>query len=137
MADKRGIGPRAFKRMASADPFGCPVFCLYYNSTSTSGTTATEVIVENAPFKFRVLRAWFTCAEAPTATDDSAKLTDGTNDITDTADYSSLSDADSMEWTKYDDAYASIAKDGDLKLVKTESANVSKIDVFVLCARVA
>lgn len=132
----RGIGPTAFKRMESGDAYGAPVFLLHYSSTSTAGTSATETIVENAPFKFQILRAWFVCTEAPTGTDDTAKLTDGTNDITDTANYSTLSDTESMEFSKYNDAYWTISKDEDLKLVKTESAAVSKIDVFILCARV-
>jgi hypothetical protein len=89
------------------------------------------------PYSTKILRGWFVCDEAPTGTDDSAKLTDGTNDITDTANYSALADTDSMEWTSYNDAYNPLSKGSTIKLVKTESANVSAIDVYLLCARVA
>lgn len=137
----RGIKGSALGRMASGPgdgSYGAPVFILHRSSTLSAGTTSTETIVENAPFRFQILRAWFVCTEAANNDSEDVKLTDGgDNDITDTADYSTLGDKDSMEFSEYDDAYWIISKGDDLKLVKTATTAVTSIDVFVLCARVA
>lgn len=134
MAGKQGINGRQLARLGN--DLGSPTFLLRYESTSTAGTSVTESILENAPFKFQVVDAYFVLTEAPTGTNDSVKLTDGTNDITDTVNYASSGDTDIVRFGELDDAHWVINKGEDLKLVKTESAAVSSLVMFVVCARV-
>ena len=134
MADNRGISGKALAHQDNM--YGAPVFMLHYNSSTSTGTTKTDTIYDgNAPFRFRVLRAQFTLTEAAAADSEDVKLTDGTNNITDTADYSAGSDNDSFEFSSYDNAYATIAKGGSLKIVKTATTAVTSFDMFIYCVQ--
>lgn len=133
--DKRGISGKALAREDNF--YGAPLFVLRFNSTTSTGTSNTDSIFSsNAPFSFKVLRAHFLLTEAAASDSEDVKLTDGTNDITDTADYSSGADTDSYEFSQYDDAYTTIKKGGSLQIVKTASTAVTSFEMFVYCIKV-
>jgi len=133
MADRRGISGRALGRLGNS--LGAPPFILSYNSSVATGTSTTEVIIADAQYAFRVINAWFVSTEAAGA-DDTAKLTDGTSDITDAPNFSGNGDTDITNWGEIDDDYHEISKGGTIKLVKTETTAVSMIQVYILCVRI-
>ena len=134
MGDMRGISGKALGHQGNF--YGAPLFVFRYNSTTSTGTSNTDTIFNgNAPFGFRILRAQFTLTEAAAADSEDVKLTDGTNDITDTADYSAGSDNDSFEFSSYNDAYSTILKGGTLKIVKTATTAVTSIDMLIYCVK--
>ena len=133
MARKTGINGGACSYSGNPEGFLSPLFS--YNSTVSSGTSNTDIIIASAPYRFRIIRAWFVATEASAADSEDAKLTDGTNNITDTADYSALSSGDSMEWSNYNQTYAVIDKGEALKLVKTATTAVTSLRVYVQVAR--
>ena len=85
----------------------------------------------NAPFKFRILKAW---SVATSADGGSWKLTDGTNDITDTVTVTGTDKTIDRIGT-IDDAYHEIAASGTLT-VDADGANAD-CEVYVLCMRVS
>lgn len=124
MADRRGISGKAFARLDNT--LGVPTFIL---NKAISGATTTGV-VENAPFKFRVLDAWSIGTSADGGT---WKVTDGTNDII-SAVTQGTTDKEIDRAADVDDAYYDISQGGKLKIVST-GASFSGT-VFILCARV-
>jgi hypothetical protein len=134
MADRRGISGRALARAGNIS--GAVPFILYYNSSTSTGTTNTDRVIHSAEFPFRVVRAWFSLTEAAAGDSEDVKLTDGTNDITDTADYSAGSDNDNYEFSSYDDAHSTINKGESLRIVKTATTAVTSFHMFIMCVRV-
>ena len=124
MADRRGISGRALARLDNT--LGVPTFIL---NKAISGA-ATTGVVENAPFKFRVLDAWSIGTSANGGT---WKVTDGTNDII-SAVTQGTTDKEIDRAADVDDAYYDISQGGKLKIVSTD-ADFSGT-VFILCARV-
>ena len=124
MADRRGISGKAFARLDNT--LGVPTFIL---NKAISGA-ATTGVVENAPFKFRVLDAWSIGTSANGGT---WKVTDGTNDII-SAVTQGTTDKEIDRAADVDDAYYDISQGGKLKIVSTD-ADFSGT-VFILCARV-
>ena len=124
MADRRGISGKAFARLDNT--LGVPTFIL---NKAISGA-ATTGVVENAPFKFRVLDAWSIGTSANGGT---WKVTDGTNDII-SAVTQGTTDKEIDRAADVDDAYYDISQGGKLKIVST-GASFSGT-VFILCARV-
>lgn len=135
MSDNRGISGRNVARQDCGQ--GALPILFHYNSSTSAGTTNTDSMFPGGtPFSFRIVRAWFCCTEAPAADSEDVKLTDGTNDITDTADYSALADNDNMEFSNYDNAYSTISKGGSLNIVKTATTAVTSFDMYVMVVRV-
>ena len=124
MADRRGISGKALARLDNT--LGVPTFIL---NKAISGA-ATTGVVENAPFKFRVLDAWSIGTSANGGT---WKVTDGTNDII-SAVTQGAADKEIDRAADVDDAYYDISQGGKLKIVSTD-ADFSGT-VFILCARV-
>ena len=124
MADRRGISGKAFARLDNT--LGVPTFIL---NKAISGA-ATTGVVENAPFKFRVLDAWSIGTSANGGT---WKVTDGTNDII-SAVTQGTTDKEIDRAADVDDAYYDISQGGKLKIVSTD-ADFSGT-VFILCARI-
>ena len=139
MADRRGISGRSLGRLGN--PLGAPAFVLWYNSTSTAGTSVTEVIQQEAPFSYRVIDAWVVLNEAG-GDAESVQLqkkplgTDTAVAITDDKDISSGGDTDYYNLAEIDDAYHTVNKGDRLQILKTEDSAVSKLMVYVLCVRV-
>lgn len=130
MADNRGISGRALARQGNF--YGSPPIIFYYNSSTSTGTSNTDMIFDaNAPFSFKIIRAWIHCTEAPAGDSEDVKLTDGTNDITDTLDYSAGADNDGYEFSSYDDAYKTIYKSDSLYIVKTATTAVTSFEMFI------
>ncbi|MCK4958061.1 MAG: hypothetical protein KAT00_01645 [Planctomycetes bacterium] len=98
-------------------------------ATITAGATVA-IHNANSPFKYRIIDAWSVNTSADGGT---WKLTDGTNDITDTVT-SAASDKDVDRASTIDDAYHEIAKAGSLSVVG-DGATLDAI-VYVNCIRV-
>ena len=124
MAERRGISGRALARLDNT--LGVPTFIL---NKDISGAATTSV-VENAPFKFRVLDAW---SIGTSADGGNWKVTDGTNDIISNVTQAGT-DKEIDRAADVDDAYYDISQGGKLKIVST-GASFSGT-VFILCARV-
>src|SRR3990167_2122123 len=134
MSDMRGISGKALAHEANF--YGAPLFVLRYNSSTSTGTTNTDTIFSgNWPFALKILRAQFTLTEAAAADSEDVKLTDGTNNITDTADYSAGSDNDSFEFSSYNDLYTTLQKGATLKIVKTATTAVTSFDMHIYCVK--
>jgi len=99
-------------------------------ATITAGAT---VAVHNAdaPFKYRVIDAWSVSTSADGGT---WKITDGTNDITDTVTVAA-SDKDIDRASQIDDAYHEIAAAGSLSVLGDGST--LDAEVYIKCLRVA
>jgi hypothetical protein len=94
----------------------------------TSGNTV-GVHNANAPFKYRIVDAW---SVATSGDGGSWKLTDGSNDITDTVTVTGTNKTIDRAGT-IDDAYHEIAASGSLSVVG-DGANAD-VEVYVLCVR--
>ena len=84
----------------------------------------------DAPFKYRVIDAWSIATSADGGT---WKITDGTNDITDTVTVAA-SDKDIDRVGTVDDAYNEIAASGSLSVVG-DGATLDAI-VYINCIRI-
>lgn len=99
-------------------------------ATISAGSTV-QIHNTNAPFKYRILDAW---SIAKSADGGSWKLTDGSNDITDTVTVTGTDKTINRVGT-IDDTYWEIAKDGSLSVVGDGS--LADAEVYILCIRVA
>lgn len=135
MASNQGISGRAAGRLQSGFDLGAPVFCFKYASALSTGASTTEVALPAAPFKLRIVRVDYVCTEA-TGADNTVKLTDGTNDLTDALNYSAKGDTDLFSSGEIKHAYHDIAKGLPIKVVKTETTAVSSLDVYIWAVRV-
>ena len=124
MADKRGISGRALARLDNT--FGVPTFILN-KDISGAGTTS---VVSDVPFSFRIIDAWSIGTSADGGT---WKVTDGSNDIV-AAVTQATSDNDVDRAADIDDAYYTISKGEDVKIVHTGGSLACT--VYILCARV-
>ena len=99
-------------------------------ATITAGADVT-IHNANAPFKYRILDAWSVAASADGGT---WKLTDGSNDITDTV---TVTDTDKTidRIGTIDDAYHEVDAAGTLT-VDADGAN-DDCEVYIMCVRVA
>lgn len=111
------------------NPLGTPTFVF---SAQTDASTSAYVLVDRAPFAFRVLGVSGRMTGAGGAGDTLA-VTDGTNAITDTVDVSALSDQDGFSVQTVDDAYWDIPKGGKLQL---NTASGALAFVTVECMRI-
>ena len=102
---------------------------MVFKATLASGNTV-QIHNSNAPFKYRTLDAWSVATSADGGT---WKLTDGTNDITDTVTVTGTDKTINRAGT-IDDAYHEIAAGGSLSVVG-DGANAD-CEVYVLCMRV-
>ena len=135
MAVNRGISGKALSQETTH--YGAPVVVFKQASTTSAGTTETKAIFDgNAPFRFRVIRAWIHLTEAALGDSEDVKLTDGSNDITEVLDYAAGADNDSFEFSNYDNAYPTLDKGGSLKAVKTATTAISSFDLYVMAVRV-
>ena len=125
MADKRGISGRALARLDNT--FGVPTFIL---NKDISGGAGTTVVVSDVPFSFRIIDAWSIGTSADGGT---WKVTDGSNDIV-AAVTQATSDNDVDRAADIDDAYYTISKGEDVKIVHTGGSLACT--VYILCARV-
>lgn len=85
----------------------------------------------DAPFKYRVIDAW---SAAKSGDGGTWKVTDGTNDITDTVTVTGTDKTIDRAGT-IDDAYSGIAANGSLSVVG-DGANADA-EVYIMCIRVA
>jgi hypothetical protein len=113
---------------ADAGALGAVTFML--KATITDGQDV-NIYDADAPFKFRVLDAW---SVAKSADGGSWKLTDGTNDISDTVTVTGTDKTIDRAGT-IDDDYHEIAANGTLT-VDADGVNADA-EVYVLCMRVA
>jgi len=90
--------------------------------------TSAYTLVESLPYDCRIIRAWGIMTGAGAASD-TVKVTDGTNDISDTVDLSSAGDTDLFDVGELDDAYTDIAKGGKIA-VTTASGALCRIYVM-------
>lgn len=114
---------------AGTQVFGTPILCRVKASASA---TPTYIFNANCPFPVLVTLAWHVMTAAGAASD-TVKITDGTNDITNTADVSAASDKALTFFTSIDDAYHAINTGGTLRVV---TASDAAVDVYVLLVRV-
>jgi hypothetical protein len=124
----RGIKGRSLA--ADGTELGAPVFLLPIKSFGASDSSLN--LVQDAAFKFKIITAWVVMNGAGDSFD-TVKLTDGTDDITDTLDVSSAGDTDLVSFGELDDAYATIEKGGD---VVAETASGALVDVYALCVKI-
>ena len=96
-----------------------------------NGGGTVQIHNSDAPFKYRILDAW---SVATSGDGGSWKLTDGSNDISDTITVTG-SDKTIDRAGTIDDAYHEIAAGGSLSAVG-DGANAD-CEVYVLCMRVA
>lgn len=99
-------------------------------ATLAAGSTV-QVHNADAPFKYRVIDAWSVAKSADGGT---WKLTDGSNDITDTVTVTSTDKTIDRAGT-IDDAYHEIAAAGSLSVVG-DGANAD-CEVYIKCVRVS
>lgn len=95
---------------------GIPVVFVIDGSAGTGGTATLPT-----GFSYRVIRVWYVMTGAGGGSD-TAKITDGTNDITDTLDVSSASDKDIKVAAQIDDEYHDVTGGLSLTLVVASSA---------------
>jgi len=107
---------------------GGVVFVL--KATLTGGDTV-QIHNSDAPFKYRILDAW---SVATSADGGSWKLTDGSNDITDTVTVTGTDKTINRVGT-IDDAYYEIAASGSLSVVG--DGTLADVEVYVLAMRIA
>jgi len=82
-------------------------------------------------FPFRVIDAYAVMTGAGGA-GDTWKLTDGTNDITDTVDVSSAADKDIVPAGQLDDAYYRFSKTGEVRGI---TASGAEVELYAICVR--
>lgn len=99
---------------------GSPVL-LYAKQTVAGTTTYTLFNHANQNFNFRVVNAWVVMTGAGGA-GDTVKLTDGTNDITNTMSVAAAADKDVLSFSTLDDAYHTIGKGDKLQVVTASDA---------------
>ena len=127
MADNRFINGQQFA--LAGNIHGAPTFRLF---KQTVAGTSSYVVVANAAFKFRVVGVTGIMTGAGGASD-TVKVTDGTNDITDTINVATLADKSVFSAATIDDAYWNISVGGDLKV---ETASGALAYVIIECVRV-
>src|SRR5574342_595351 len=134
MPDRRGINGNSLGHLGN--PRGCPTSVLYFNSTTSTGTSNTDIVQTDFDSQVRVIRAWFVATENSAGDSEDVKLTDtDDNAITDTADYSALSSGDAMEWSNYNQTNNLIGKGENIKIVKTASTAVTSCKVYIEVAK--
>ncbi len=101
-----------------------------FTATLTAGSTVA-IHTANAPYKYRVIDAWSVAKSADGGT---WKITDGTDDITDTVTVTSTDKTIDKAGT-IDDAKYEIAASGSLSVVG-DGANAD-VEVYVMAVRVA
>lgn len=99
-------------------------------ATLTAGNTVA-VYSSNAPFKFRIVKAWSVAKSADAGT---WKLTNGANDITNAVAVTATDKTVNLVGT-IDDAYHEIAANGSLSVVGDGS--LADVDVYIQCIRVS
>lgn len=123
MSQIRGLG-----KLTHGEPSRFPVgFKGVAVVLASEGSTAATVSIENLP-ACRVLDCWAVMVGAGD-TSDTFKITDGTNDISDTVDVSSAGDTDVVRVGEIDDAYRDITEGGTIAVAR---ASAAACDVYVL-----
>lgn len=125
MGDKRGISGRHMGHLGGSS-LGAGMFVL---SKRISAAAATQTIVENMPFKVRVLDCFAVGrATSAGATVQVARNTTAISSTMAVASSGTLSRATTMDIAQYE-----VNKGEDLKILV---ANTPSADVYVVCARV-
>ena len=119
-------GINAFQLASVDGRYGGVPFVVH--AKMAAGDSDTTVF-ENASFPVRVIDAW-AVQNGSSASGDTWKVTDGTNDITAAVDIASGSDKDVTRAASIDDAYWDIDKGGEIHV---ETASGALVDVFVKC----
>lgn len=92
-------------------------------SVQTAASVTSQIFFNGSPVPFRIrildIRGVMTGAGAG---GDTVKVTDGTNDLTDTADLSALADTDTFDMSQLDDAYWIVDKGDNLTCVTASDA---------------
>jgi hypothetical protein len=78
----------------------------------------------------RIIKAWGVMTQAGAASD-TAVITDGTNNVTDTADLSVFDDTDQFDFSQIDDAYWALAQ-GDTLQVDTASSPALRVYIMAV-----
>lgn len=120
-----GLGP---ENMADADSSSGGML-IVIEATLTAGSTVA-VHSSNAPYKFKVIDAWSIALSADGGT---WKITDGTNDITDTVTVTGTDKTINKAGT-IDDAYNEISKNGSLSVVG--DGTLADVDVYIALMRI-
>ena len=94
-----------------------------------AATDTYKVYDADCPDKLRVIDAWGVMTGAG-AGGDTVKITDGTNDITDTVDLSAVGDTDRFAIGEIDDAYHDILPGGSMSVVTASAATVT---LYIMC----
>jgi hypothetical protein len=113
----------------SGNPLGSLTFEF---QVQTDSTNSSYTLVHASQFRFRVIGVTGIMTGAG-GTSDTIKVTDGTNDITDTIDVSALADKSVFSAATIDDAYWNIDVGESLKVV---TASAALAFVMVKCVRV-
>lgn len=95
---------------------------------TAAGTTEYRIWDKSCPRSCRIVDAWGVMTGAGGA-GDTVKITDGTNDISDTVDLSSLGDNDLFAIGELDDAYVDLAEGGSLQV---EAASDALVRLYVM-----
>lgn len=90
---------------------------------TAASDTSYRIWDKSCPRSCRIVDAWGVMTGAGAALD-TVKITDGTNDISDTVDLSGLGDTDRFAIGELDDAYVDIAEGGSLRVVTVSDALV-------------
>ena len=104
-------------------------FLLSVNTVAGTSTYNVYGTAHSAPRGFRVIKAWGVMTGAGAAAD-TVVVSDGTNNITDTADLSVFSNTDQFDFSQIDDTYFQINKGGSL-VVTTASGALCR--VYIMC----
>ena len=114
----RTLGPLLEDRGCTTDAkMAVPWVLEVQTVAGTTDYTLIEALLKDC----RIVRVWAIMTGAGGA-DDTLKVTDGTNDITDTVDLSSLGDTDLFDVGELDDAYTDIAKGGSIAVTTASDA---------------
>lgn len=105
--------------------YGIPIVVFGVNG----GAGSVNIFDSDAPFKFRVVDAWAVSTKG--ANSGTWKLTDGTNDITNTVAYGT-SDKDIARADAIDDLRHEIAASGSLVIVNSETTDTAIVYVSVV-----
>lgn len=92
-------------------------FVVIHRIAYAGGSTANYDITLD--YQTRIIRAWVRSEGAGTASD-TLQITDGTNNITEALDISSITDHKQSDFTTIDDTYDTIAAAGTLRLTQTD-----------------
>lgn len=114
-----------------SDPGGTVPFVFSQTTAAGTSTYSLQVGHRHRLGDMRVIKAWGIMTGAGAAAD-TVKLTDGTNDITNTVDVSALADKAYFDFN-IDDAYYKLQKDDTLKVV---TASDALCEVYVMVVRV-